>query len=174
MEKTLSTKIVFECPVFHVEEAEVELPNGRIEKRWYVVNPDAVLVMPIDDKNNIVLIREWASAAQKKITKLVAGKIDKGEIPADAAMRELREETGFGAKSLEFVGNIPAQANWQKQNKYFYVARDLYDAPLDTGDEFDIDVLPTPFDEVLRKIEIGELRGDIAVALRQLIHAGKK
>lgn len=174
MEKTLRSKIVFECPVFNIEEAEVELPDGSVQKRWYVVNPDAVLVMPIDEHGNIVLIREWASAAQKKITKLVAGKIDKGEAPEVAALRELREETGFGAKSMEFMGNIPAQANWQKQNKYFFVARDLYDDPLDTGDEFDIEVLPTSYEEVLGKIETGELRGDIAVALRQLINKSKK
>lgn len=174
MEKTLRSKIVFECPVFNVEEAEVELPDGSVQKRWYVVNPDAVLVMPIDGKGNIVLIKEWASAAQKKITKLVAGKIDPGEDPIVAAQRELREETGYGAKSLEFVGNIPAQANWQKQNKYFFVATDLYDAPLQ-GDEFEkAELLPTSFDDVIQKIEVGELRGDIAVALRQLIFKNKK
>lgn len=173
MEKMLRSKIVFECPVFDVEEAEVELPDGSVQKRWYVVNPDAVLVMPIDAENNIVLIKEWASAAQKRITKLVAGKIDVDETPEQAALRELREETGYGAKSLEFVGNIPAQANWQKQNKYFFVARNLYEDPLE-GDEFEkAELLPTAFDEVLRKIDAGELRGDIAIALRQVVNKNR-
>jgi len=174
MEKTLRSKFVFECPIFKVEEAEVELPDGRVEKRWYVVNADAVLVMPIDADGNLVLIREWASAMQRRVTKLVAGKVDEGEDPADAAQRELREETGYAAKSLEYIGNIPAFGNWQKQNKFFFVARDLYPSPLQ-GDEFEqAELLPTPRDEVLRKIEAGELRGDIATALRQLIYKEKK
>ncbi len=62
MEKVLSSKIVFECPIFKVEECEVELPSGKVEKRWYILRRDAVAVVPITKDGKVVLIKEYRSA----------------------------------------------------------------------------------------------------------------
>lgn len=174
MEKPISSKTVLECPIFKVEEARVELSDGSTATRWYVLTDDASFVIPVDNDGNIILIREWRSANQAYFIRIVAGKIDKEEKPEDAAMRELREEIGMGATSLEFFANIPAANGWQKQNKYFYIARGLYDAPLDTGDEDEMPTLhPTAPDKILEMIDKGEIIGDIALALRRFIVSQK-
>ncbi|MBZ5651634.1 MAG: NUDIX hydrolase [Acidobacteriia bacterium] len=100
MEKLISSRIVFECPIFKVEEAEVEIPNGRRELRWYVVKRDAVGIIPVDAAGHILLTKEYRSAAGEIRWRIPAGGVQEGELPEDAARRELREEIGYDCHEL--------------------------------------------------------------------------
>src|SRR5687767_10613843 len=101
MEKIISSEIVFRCPVFVVEKAEVELPDGRRQERWYAVKNDAVGIVAIDDQGKILLTKEYRSAAGEVKWRIPAGGLKDGETPENGARRELREETGLDAKNLD-------------------------------------------------------------------------
>jgi ADP-ribose pyrophosphatase len=97
---TLSSKIVFKGKVFSVRRDEIIEPWGVKATRDMIAHPGSVVVMPIQDDGKIVLIRQYRYAARQYLWELVAGRIDAGENPKQAARRELIEETGLRAKKF--------------------------------------------------------------------------
>src|SRR5579872_2120376 len=98
--KTLSSRIVFKGKVFSVRRDEIIEPSGVRATRDMIAHPGSVVVMPIQDDGKIVVIRQYRYAARQYLWELVAGRIDAGENPKQAAKRELIEETGLRAKNF--------------------------------------------------------------------------
>lgn len=98
--KTISSKIVFKGKVFSVRRDEIVEPTGVRATRDMIAHPGSVVVMPVQDDGKIVLIRQYRYAARQYLWELVAGRIDAGENPKQAARRELIEETGLRAKKF--------------------------------------------------------------------------
>jgi 8-oxo-dGTP pyrophosphatase MutT (NUDIX family) len=169
MEKTISSKIVFTCPIFKVEETEVELPNGRRENRWYVLKKDAVGVIALDSDGKILLTKEYRSAAADVCWRIPAGGVKEGESPEDAARREMREEIGLDCKNLTMLLEAKSQSASIKQKSYFYLAKNLISSPLESGEWEHIEVVRKRPDEVIELIHKGEISGNIAVALLKAI-----
>ncbi len=166
MEETLNAQIVFECPLFKVEEAMVRIPDGREEKRWYVVRRDAVGVLPVDEQGRLLLTREYMSAAKKTVWRVVMGDIEDGETPEEAAHREMREEIGYDAEHLELVLEAVQPSSFIKHKGYFFIARGIFHSPVE-HDEFEaIEVVPSGPDEVEALIAKGAFQGNFAKLLR--------
>ena len=91
----------YQCKIFDVWEEEVDLPNGKsIKQSWINHNP-TVAIVAINDKNELILIKQYRAAVKKNLLEIPAGSLDNlEESPAVCAQRELAEETGFKAKTL--------------------------------------------------------------------------
>ena len=100
MEKWLNQKIIHRGPIFSVITGEVILENGDVTKRELVHHKGSVAIVPIHD-DSVILVSQYRIAAEKEILEIPAGRIDPGESPAEAAERELEEETGY--KSLRLI-----------------------------------------------------------------------
>jgi ADP-ribose pyrophosphatase len=161
VEKTVSSEIVFKCPVFKVEHAEVELQNGLRRDRWYVIRPDAVGIIAVDDRNRILLTKEYRSASRETVWWIPAGGLEEGESPESGAHREFREETGKDAKRMELIMVKKAVSSVIKQSSHFFLAKRLFDSPLKNEEYEDIKVVPTEIPEVLKKLRRGEIRPDL-------------
>lgn len=98
--KTLSSRIVFKGKVFSVRRDDIIEPSGVRAARDMIAHPGSVVVMPIQEDGKIVVIRQYRYAARQYLWELVAGRIDAGENPKQAAKRELIEETGLRAKNF--------------------------------------------------------------------------
>src|SRR5690348_4282572 len=96
MWRKLSTKILFEHPRLRVEEDLVELPSGEKINYLKVGYPgNGVVIICVNDKNEILMQKEYSYIPNKLILQFPMGRIEEGETPDDAANRELQEETGF-------------------------------------------------------------------------------
>jgi len=86
----------------HVLRDTVELSNGALSTREYVVHPGAVMVVPLVENAlgeiRLVMERQFRYPLHRVMIEFPAGKIDPGEEPFQCAQRELREETGYQAK----------------------------------------------------------------------------
>jgi len=97
--KLINSKPVFESKYLQVEDRTYELPDGKIGEHYYHVSrPDYVLILAINDKEQIVVERQYRRGVDDFVYELPAGWIDEGETPLQAAIRELKEETGFEGK----------------------------------------------------------------------------
>ena len=94
-EVRLSGEKIFDGRVIRVERDTVRLPDGARATREVVRHPGAVCVVPLTDKNEVLLVRQYRYPEATVMTEIPAGKLEPGEHSeehfADAARRELRE-----------------------------------------------------------------------------------
>ena len=130
-EKQLSREEIYSGPVFTVTKDEILLPDGRKGRRDLVHSLGGVVILPLDGDGNVTLVRQFRYAHGRVLLEAVAGKLEKGEEPFPAALRELREETGFTAEKWDFLGAIETSPGFLTEKLYLYLARDLTKGEMD-------------------------------------------
>jgi ADP-ribose pyrophosphatase len=164
--KIISSKIVFKCPIFKVEEADVELKDGTTAKRWYVVKKDAVAIICLKN-NKIILTREYRSASGDIQWRLPAGGVQAGEEPKNAAIRETREEIGLEPLDIKLLQTLSSTSSTIKQNTHCFLATKFKSNPLDTGEkEEKIEVKELTIKEVKKLLNKGEIPDGIGRCLK--------
>ena len=105
---TLSSRSVVADPWLRLNAERVRTPSGTILDPWWILDfPDWVQVVPITATHELVLIRQWRQGARAFVLEIPGGVIDPTDAdPAQAAARELLEETGHAATTLEWVGQL--------------------------------------------------------------------
>ncbi len=98
--KVLSSRVIYEGAVFGIRRDEIIEPSGVRTTREMITHPGSVVILPVLPDGRILLIRQYRYAARQYLWELVAGRMDPGENPRQAAARELIEETGYRAKRL--------------------------------------------------------------------------
>jgi ADP-ribose pyrophosphatase len=156
--KKNKTSLVYQCKIFDVREEEVNLPNGKtIRQSWINHNP-TVAIIAINDKNELILIKQYRAAVKKNLLEIPAGSLDNlKESPAVCAQRELAEETGVKAKTLIklFEGYLlPGYCN---EYMYFFLAQDLFSAPLTPDEDEFIEIMPASFSQAWNLLKNGEI-----------------
>lgn len=100
--RTVSSEYLFNRPWLTARLDVVELPDGRINKEYYVLEyPDWVNIIAITEDGHFVMERQYRHALGITAYELPCGVMEKGETPLEAAQRELQEETGYGGGEWE-------------------------------------------------------------------------
>ena len=104
----------------------VTLPaeRGSVEKE-VVIHHGAVVILPFLTDNDIILIRNARFAIGQELWELPAGTLTPDELPEDCATRELKEETGYDASSIEPLGSFFNAPGWSTFRLFSFVARGL-------------------------------------------------
>ena len=98
--KITSSKQVYDCGLFRVTEDEAVDPKTKFKiKRSVVRHIGSAVMMAVDEKKRVLLVRQYRLPAEKHMWELPAGRLDPGEKPLQAAKRELAEETGYKARN---------------------------------------------------------------------------
>ncbi|MCX5847948.1 MAG: NUDIX hydrolase [Deltaproteobacteria bacterium] len=156
--KKNNPSLAYQCKIFDVWEEEVDLPNGKTTRQSWIKHNHTVAIVAINDKNELILIKQYRIAVKKHILEIPAGSLDNlEESPDVCAQRELAEETGFRAKILVklFEGYLlPGYCN---EYMYFFLARDLFSAPLTPDEDEFIEIMPASFSHARDLIKNGEI-----------------
>jgi len=96
-EELVGSRRVFQGGRLTVRVDRVRLPSGRETDREVVEHPPTVVIVPVTSDGDLILIRQYRQPVAAAPLTFPAGVIDPGEEAADAARRELREETGYAA-----------------------------------------------------------------------------
>ncbi|MCW8875811.1 MAG: ADP compounds hydrolase NudE [Kangiellaceae bacterium] len=130
--------------LFRVEELDLEFSNGarRIYERMVSSGSGAVMVVAITSNNELVLIREYSAGTDDYQLAFPKGLVDAGETFVQAGNRELKEETGYGAKEIVEVKSITLAPGYFSHRMTLLLATGLYEEKL-AGDE------PEPLEVVL-------------------------
>jgi ADP-ribose pyrophosphatase len=157
--------------VFDVRVDRVKLPDNREMNIDIISHAGAVTILPVDEKGNILFIRQYRHAAGEEILELPAGVIDKDEPQKACALRELREETGMAAKNITLLGEFYLAPGYSTEYMYVYFANDLSQAPLPQDEDEQIVVERIPVDEAYRMASHGEIRDAKTLAALLLAHS---
>lgn len=123
--KLISSKEVYACRIFTVAEERAAARDGFEIERSIVHHPGAAVMMALDRRNRILLVRQYRLPARQRLWELPAGRIDPGETPLAAARRELQEETGYRARRWRKLVSFYASPGYVDERMTIYVARDL-------------------------------------------------
>ncbi len=163
-ERTVAHTRPYEGVIVQVDLDQALLPNGHVAKREVVDHPGGVAILPWNGDGTVTVVRQYRYPFARVLTEIPAGKLEPGEQPRPAALRELREETGAQAGELIDLGAIYPSPGFCREQVYLYLARDLsYGECRPDQDEF-LQVLRVPFDELLDQVMAGEIRDGKTVA----------
>lgn len=101
--KLISSTEITRTPIFYVTLDRAIDPGGFEIKRAIVQHGGSAVMMPVDARGRILLVRQYRLPAKSYLWELPAGRVDQGETPLQAARRELKEETGYTAKSWKKI-----------------------------------------------------------------------
>jgi ADP-ribose pyrophosphatase len=104
--KLISSTEITRTPIFTVTLDRAIDPDGFEIKRAIVQHQGSAVVMPVDDRGRILLVRQYRLPARQYLWELPAGRVDPGETVLKAAKRELAEETGFRAKQWRKIAEF--------------------------------------------------------------------
>ncbi len=156
-EKTLSSETIYQGKIVNLRLDQVELPNGRRTAREVVEHDGAVAVVPVTDRNEIIMVRQYRHPAGRELLEVPAGKIERGEDPALCAGRELREETGFTAGEMKLLFSFYTTPGFTTEKMHLYLARELtYRGDHPDEDEF-IRLQFLPLEVALEMADRGEI-----------------
>jgi ADP-ribose pyrophosphatase len=121
-----SSKQVYDCGLFRVtEDRAVDPKTGFQIQRSVVRHIGSAVVMAVDAKSRILLVRQYRLPAEQYLWELPAGRLDPGETPLQAAKRELAEETGYKAREWKKVASFWASPGFLQERMTIYSAREL-------------------------------------------------
>lgn len=165
-EKVLDTEDIYEGKVFDVKKHTVELLNGDTVTREQILHNGGVAVIAIDDDGMVFMVRQYRFGAGVETLEIPAGKLEKGENPYEAGMRELREETGYKTDKLTSLGDFLPTPAYCSEKIYLYMANKLEYCGQDLDDDEFLSVEKYPLDvlhEMVLKNEINDSKTVIAI-----------
>jgi ADP-ribose pyrophosphatase len=140
-----------------IESEEVVLPNGHRTILDVVRHPGASAIIPFLSNGDVVLMQQFRHAAGGTIWEVPAGTLDPGEVPADCALRELEEETGYRAGHLQSLGSILTTPGFTDERIHLFEASDLTAVSQRLEADEVIELIQMPFKEAIELVWSGQM-----------------
>ena len=167
-EKTLSSEKIFDGVILHIRRDQVELPGGGRSVREVVDHPGGVCVLALDSQGRALLVSQFRYPYQQVVREVPAGKLEYGEDPCAAALRELREETGAVPGRFRSLGELYPSPGYCGEIIRMYLAQDLTFGETSLDEDEFLNLERIPFQELVDQVLSGKIRDakTIAVVLK--------
>jgi len=153
----LKSEVLMKGRAFAIRRDYLKTPDGRETKLEIIEHGGSVVIIPIDENGNVLLVRQYRHATGKDLLELPAGTLDEDEDPQACAAREIREETGMAAAVLTKLGEFYLAPGYSDEFMIVYLATELSHSPLDADDDEFLSVEAVPIAEAIRMAERGEI-----------------
>lgn len=162
---------IFHGRVIDLHVDTVRLPNGRESTREVADHPGGVAIVALDGEDNVLLVEQYRYVFSRVLEEIPAGKLERGEDPREAALRELREETGAIPARLSDLGTLLVSPGCYGEVLHLYLAEELtFTAQCPDEDEF-LSLSRVPFDALLARVMRGEIEDAKTVCGILKVHA---
>lgn len=157
-EKEISSRLIFDGKVVHLCEDTVQLPDGKTASREYVKHVGAVCVLALTDTGEVVLERQFRYPFHRELIEIPAGKLDSAdEDPMQAALRELREETGYIPTEICHIGDFYGSPAILNENIRMFFATGLRREGQSLDEDEFLEVFTLPLEKVVELVLSGEI-----------------
>ncbi|MDI6716457.1 MAG: NUDIX hydrolase, partial [Actinomycetota bacterium] len=119
------SKLIYKGKIISLYLDKIKSPSGQILDREVVKHLDAVGVAALNEKKEIILVRQYRHPINKTLLEIPAGLLEDCESPAACAIRELREETGYVAKKVEKLAEFYTSAGFTDEKFYLYFTEEI-------------------------------------------------
>lgn len=156
-EKTISSEIVYEGPVFRVRKHRVETMAGE-SVRDIVEHSGGSIIVAITDEGKVLMVRQYRKAFEKALLELPAGKADPGETPEVTASREFTEETGYTADHVEHLLSFYPTCGYSSEYLHIFICRGLTPGEPHWDESECLEILEYDPDELINMIMKNEIK----------------
>lgn len=158
LEKQVNSTQIFGGKVLDVRRDEILLPDGNTASREYCKHIGAVCVLPITEDNEVICVCQYRYAHRRMMLEIPAGKLDStNEDFIEAALRELKEETGVTCQNLEYIGDLVPSPAVLTEVIHMYLASGLCEGKTDFDEDEFIEVVKIPLKQMIEMIMNGEI-----------------
>lgn len=159
----VASRRVYTGRVISLDVDTVRFPNGTIGDLEMVRHSGASAVVPfLDDPEGpdpeVLLIRQYRHAAEESLFEIPAGRLDPGEAPEACALRELREETGYLAGSVEVLTTIFTTPGFTDERIHLFLATDMVSGEANLESDEILDLHRMPLSLAISLIRSGEIK----------------
>jgi ADP-ribose diphosphatase len=158
--KFLDRTELLKHPRMTIVEDDVELPSG-VKTKYIRHAPGAsqtVCILAFNDKNEVLISREYSYPPDEVLYQLPGGMIEKGEDVLTAANRELNEEAGFAARDYQVIGSFFRDNRRSEAKQFVVLAKELYAAAAEADPEEFIENKWVSLDDLDALIAEGEIQ----------------
>ena len=145
---TVGSRQVYQDRRVKMRVDTIRLGDRPTLERGVVEQADSVVVVPISDGGDVLLVKQWRHPAQAVLLEAPAGHIDPGETPRDAAFRELQEEAGHTADRLHPLPGFWAAPSISTEFMHGFLATGLTVSTLPQDDDEDVELVKTPISDI--------------------------
>lgn len=158
----LSSKVVYQGPLFRVLHDKIVEPSGSHNERDVIRHNGSVVILAVDNAKSkrdpwIVMERQYRHAANQYLWELPAGKLEAGEEPVAGAQRELAEETGYRAKKWRPLVEYYASPGFLGESMKVFLAEGLEPGEARPEEDEEIELRLVKLSELLKMIEKGAI-----------------
>ena len=165
-EERISSDRAFAGKLVAVRVDRVRLPSGREATREVVEHPGAVAILPVLEDGRLVLVRQYRYAVDRALLEVPAGTREPDESPEACAVRELKEEVGFAAATVEELARFFVSPGWCNEELIVYRATGLRDVGAAPEQDENLEIVridPADAPELMRRGEIGDAKTMTAI-----------
>ncbi len=156
-EEIISNNRIFDGHVIKVDHSRVKLPDGQTADREIVYHKGAVSLIAVHE-GEMYFVRQYRVAPDDFLLEIPAGKIEMGEAPHETAVKELREEIGGIAGTLEEVQEFYVSPGFSNEYVYLYEAKDMtMETQALDEDEF-LDIVKVRLEDLKKLLQEGAFR----------------
>jgi len=155
--RLLSRTVFHRGHVFETSHDAIELASGARLELDVIHHPGGAAVLPLFENDDVLLIRQYRHPAGQVLLEAPAGRLEAGEAPEVAALRELREETGYQASALTFVTKFYALPGYSTEVLYCFLATGLTPGPQNLDRDEDIRLVRMPFTKARELVYQGDI-----------------
>lgn len=161
MERITFTKkkeqLVFKGRLLKLKLQDIHFSDGTSKQFEVIEHPGSVVILPVFEDGAILLIKQLRPAVKKYIYEFPAGLISKGETSRKAALRELREETGFKARKLTKIAEFYATPGFCDEKMEIFLARQLTEHEPERESDEKIELMPMEYEEAMDLVKSGKI-----------------
>ena len=163
--KRLSRDLVAHGAIIDYYQDTIQVPNGNIVKWDFIKHKGAAAVVPVDDKEHLIMVKQYRNALDRYTLEIPAGGLNgQAEPTMEAAARELAEETGYTAEHMELLLTIRTTVAFCNEKIDIYLAKGLKAGKQHLDEDEFVRVGAYTVEELTEKIYAGEIEDSKTIA----------